>query len=112
MRLSLTTWGALNVRERLDARLTALDTKEDSLLDLAADGDLPKEKIKEKLIAIRDERASIRRDIERLDAELETGRAVFGRGMETYGACPESNAVIYGRFFGTLSPPRERGRGR
>ena len=30
------------VRERLEARLAALDTKEDNLLDLAADGDLPK----------------------------------------------------------------------
>jgi len=65
------------VRDRLDARLAALDTKEDNLLDLAADADLPKEKIKEKLIMIRDERASIRRDIQRLDAELETGRQVF-----------------------------------
>jgi site-specific DNA recombinase len=58
------------VRERLAARLAALDTKEDNLLDLATDGELPKEKIKERLIAIRDERHSIRRDIERLDAEL------------------------------------------
>jgi site-specific DNA recombinase len=65
------------VRERLEARLEALDTKESNLLDLAADGDLPKEKIREKLIAIRDERAGIRRDIQRLDAEPETGRAVF-----------------------------------
>ena len=65
------------VRDRLEARLAALDTKEYNLLDLAADGELPKEKIKEKLITIRDERASIRRDIERLDAELETGRQVF-----------------------------------
>src|SRR5690242_12979610 len=32
---------------------------------------------KEKLIAIRDIRAGIRRDIDRLDAELETGRQVF-----------------------------------
>ena len=70
------------VRERLDARLAALDTRESNLLDLAADGDLPKEKIKEKLIAIRDERASIRRDIERLDAELETGRAVFRLALD------------------------------
>ncbi len=65
------------VRERLDARLEALGTKESNLLDLAADGDLPKEKIKEKLIAIRDERVGIRRDIQRLDAELDTGRQVF-----------------------------------
>ena len=65
------------VRDRLDARLAAVDTKEDNLLDLAADGELPMEKIKERLITIRDERASIRRDIERLDAELETGRQVF-----------------------------------
>ena len=65
------------VRERLEDRLAALDTKESNLLDLAADGDLPKDKIREKLIAIRDERAGIRRDIQRLDAELETGRAVF-----------------------------------
>jgi site-specific DNA recombinase len=50
------------VRERLGARLSALDTRESNLLDLAADGEIPKEKIKEKLIAIRDERAGIRRD--------------------------------------------------
>jgi site-specific DNA recombinase len=65
------------VRERLEDRLAALDTKESNLLDLAADGDLPKDKIREKLIAIRDERTGTRRDIQRLDAELETGRAVF-----------------------------------
>jgi hypothetical protein len=57
--------------------LVALDTKEDKLLDLATDGELPKEKIKERLIAIRGERTSIRRDIERLDAELTTSREVF-----------------------------------
>jgi site-specific DNA recombinase len=57
--------------------LAGLDTREDNLLDLTADGELPKEKIKEKLIAIRDERASIRREVERLDAELEVGRQVF-----------------------------------
>jgi len=65
------------VRERLSARLAALDTKEENLIDLAADGDLPKEKIRERLIAIRCERESIRRDVERLDAELDTGREVF-----------------------------------
>ena len=70
------------VRDRLDARLAALDTRESNLLDLAADGELPKEKIREKLIAIRDERAGIRRDIERLDAELETGRQVFGLALD------------------------------
>jgi site-specific DNA recombinase len=65
------------VRDRLAGRLGALDTRESNLLDLAADGDLPKDKIKEKLIAIRDERAGIRRDIQRLEGELDTGRAVF-----------------------------------
>ena len=52
------------------------------MLDLAADGELPKEKIREKLIAIQDERTGIRRDIERLDAELETGRAVFTLALD------------------------------
>ena len=78
--LPLARWlatGSGSVRERMEARLAALDTKEDNLLDLATDGEIPKEKIKERLIAIRDERASVRRDIERLDAELETGRQVF-----------------------------------
>ncbi len=70
------------VRERLGARLASLDTRESNLLDLAADGEIPKEKIKEKLIAIRDERAGIRRDVERLDAELATGRAVFGLALD------------------------------
>lgn len=57
------------VRDRLEGRLEALDTKESNLLDLAADGDLPKAKIKEKLIAIHDERVGIRRDIQRLEGE-------------------------------------------
>jgi len=70
------------IRERLEAQLAALDTRESNLLDLAADGDLPKEKIKEKLLAIRDERAGIRRDIDRLNAELETGRQVFLLALE------------------------------
>jgi hypothetical protein len=33
------------MRERLETRLEALDTRESNLLDLAADGDLPKEKM-------------------------------------------------------------------
>jgi site-specific DNA recombinase len=37
---------------------------------------------KEKLIAIRDERAGIQRDIQRLDAEVDTGRAVFGPALD------------------------------
>jgi site-specific DNA recombinase len=70
------------VRDRLDGRLETLDTKESNLLDLAADGELPKEKIKEKLIAIRNERASIRRDLARLDADLAAGREVFELALE------------------------------
>lgn len=74
--------GSQVVRDRLEARLTSLATKESNLLDLAADGDLPKEMIKQKLIHIRDERAGIRRDIERLEGELETGRQVFLTALE------------------------------
>jgi hypothetical protein len=70
------------VRERLAGRLAALDTKEDNLLDLAADAELPKEKIKEKLVSIRDERERIRREIKRLDAELEVGRQVFTLALD------------------------------
>jgi hypothetical protein len=50
------------VRERLNERLVALDAREDNLLDLAADGGMPKEKISAKIAAIRDERDNIRRD--------------------------------------------------
>jgi site-specific DNA recombinase len=77
------TWAALRqYGSDLVSRLATLDTKESNLLDLAADGELPKEKIKEKLIAIRDERASIQRDTLRLDAELEVGRQVFGLALD------------------------------
>ena len=50
------------MRERLNERLVALDAREDNLLDLAADGGMPKEKISAKIAAIRDERDNIRRD--------------------------------------------------
>jgi site-specific DNA recombinase len=66
-----------SVRERLTARLSALDSKENNLLDLAADGAMPKEKIKTKIAEIRDERDNVRRDLDKLDAELEVGRQVF-----------------------------------
>jgi site-specific DNA recombinase len=70
------------VRERLAGRLAALDTKEDNLLDLAADAELPKDKIKEKLISIRDERERVRREVKRLDAELAVGRQVFTLALD------------------------------
>jgi site-specific DNA recombinase len=70
------------VRERLAAQLRALDTRESNLLDLAADAELPKEKIKEKLISIRDEREHIRREVKRLDAELEVGRQMFTLALD------------------------------
>jgi uncharacterized protein with PIN domain len=66
-----------SIRERLAERLAGLDGKEDNLLDLAADGEMPKEKIKNKIAAIRDERESIKRDLDKLNAELEGGHQVF-----------------------------------
>jgi site-specific DNA recombinase len=80
--LALDQGSTQSIRDRLAGRLAALDTKEDNLLDLATDGELPKDKIKERLMAIRDERASIKRDVERLDAELAVGRQVFTLALD------------------------------
>jgi site-specific DNA recombinase len=71
-----------SIRERLTASLGALDSKEDNLLDLAADGEMPKEKIKIKIAEIRDERDSIRRELDKLDSELEVGRQVFSLALD------------------------------
>jgi site-specific DNA recombinase len=71
-----------SIRERLTARLAALEGKEDNLIDLAADGEMPKEKIKTKIAAIRGERESIRRDLDKLEAELEVGRHVFTLALD------------------------------
>jgi hypothetical protein len=71
------TQGTEALRTRLTERLAALDTQETNLIDLAADRELPKAKIREKLIGIRNEREQIQQEVVRLDSELDVGRQVF-----------------------------------
>ncbi|WP_407923396.1 recombinase family protein [Actinomadura rubteroloni] len=62
--------GARLLHQQLSAQLAALDAKEDNLLDLAADGELPKEKIKGKLREIEAQRRKLRARLDDTDATL------------------------------------------
>ena len=74
----LTTWGALRTCESDWKRGWRRSTPGRATCSIwQQTASYRRRRSEEKLIAIRDERAGIRRDIERLDAELETGRQVF-----------------------------------
>lgn len=59
------------------AQLAKGERKESYLIDLAADEDGPKDVLRQKIQAIRDERARIRRQLEQTTNQLEAGRQVF-----------------------------------
>jgi len=65
------------LREQFTKRLEALDSKESYFLDLAADEKWPKDKLRAKIGAVRQEAADIRRTIERADQRLDVSRQIM-----------------------------------
>ena len=65
------------LREQYEKRLEVLDRKESYLLDLAAEEGWPRAKLRERIEAIRQEAADLRRTIERADQRLEIGQQVL-----------------------------------
>lgn len=70
-----------DVREQLTNRLDKLDTKESYLLDLAAEEGWPKDKLRAKVAAIRDERATIQSQLTQAEKQLDTGRSIFHKAL-------------------------------
>ena len=66
-----------DLREQYDKRLEALDRKETYLLDLAAEEGWPKNKLRERINAIRQEAADLRHSIQRADQRLDVGQQVL-----------------------------------
>ncbi len=66
-----------DMREQLGKRLDGLDKKESYFLDLAAEEGWPKDKLRSKIDAIRQERADIQRTIERADQRLDLSRQIM-----------------------------------
>ncbi|MCA1600328.1 MAG: recombinase family protein [Acidobacteria bacterium] len=62
-----------DMRENLTANLAKLDKKESYFLDLAAEEDWPKDKLREKLAAIRDNRTRIEHRLEHTENQLDDG---------------------------------------
>lgn len=73
---------AKNLRRQLDAELQQLDTREERLLDLAMDSELPQVKIKTRLASIREERARLQRELGKADDQLDVGRDVLEAGLD------------------------------
>lgn len=61
------------LHERLERGLARLDVKEERLIDLAADGELPMEKIKQRIASIATERIRIRSELAKSGSQLSVG---------------------------------------
>lgn len=70
------------LRERYQNRLEALERKEDYYLDLAGEEGWPKDKLRNKIQAIRAERARITASLERAERQLDTGKQVFTNALD------------------------------
>jgi len=62
-----------NLRKHLSRQLADLDRREDTFLDLAGDGALPRDKLKAKLEAVRIEKERCQRELAALDGEWSVG---------------------------------------
>ncbi|BCB84118.1 hypothetical protein Psuf_014310 [Phytohabitans suffuscus] len=71
-----------DMRKQFARRLQTLDKQENYFLDLAAEEGWPKEKLREKLQAIRTERSSIQRNLDNAAQQLATGRDMFYRALD------------------------------
>ena len=73
------------MRDQYTRRLNKLDAKESYLLDLASEEGWPKDKLREKVQAIRHERKQIRGELDQAEQRLETGCAIFYRALDLLG---------------------------
>ena len=62
-----------DMRDGFTKRLTKLDDKENYFLDMAGEEGWPKDKLREKIAAIRDERATITRSLDQASNQLDDG---------------------------------------
>jgi len=75
-------YGKRLAAESAKARLAALGVKEDNLLDLAADADISKERLRVKLASITKERTELERELADFDERLEQGAQVIRAALE------------------------------
>jgi ribosome-associated translation inhibitor RaiA len=61
------------LRRQLQQQLQALDRREDNLLDLAAEMTIPKDKLRERLAAVHDQREQIETQLSALGVSLQAG---------------------------------------
>ncbi|MGB8227764.1 MAG: zinc ribbon domain-containing protein, partial [Pseudonocardiaceae bacterium] len=73
---------ALQFTGSIEKELAELDIREDRYLDLYGEGELPKAKLNERLKTIHDDRAKLQRQLDALQGELETGRAILISAMD------------------------------
>lgn len=70
------------LRDEFSKRLDVLDSKENYLLDLAAEEGWPKDKLRSKIAAIRDERKTITARLDHADRQLEAGRDLLHQALD------------------------------
>ena len=93
-------------RERLTRRLEAVDRKEHYFLDLAAEEDWPKDKLRGKIKALQDEARHIRRTLDETDTYTATGRRLLETALDLlddpgqlYARSGESVRVVLNKAF-------------
>ena len=72
----------VQMRQQLQKRLEDLGHREDRYLDLYGEGNLPKDKLSERLSTIHSERDNLRRQLEQMQGELDTGRAILTSAVD------------------------------
>lgn len=94
------------MRDQYAKRMEVLDRKEGYLLDLAAEEGWPKEKLREKIGAIRTERRTIQHSLANAQKQLESGRQVFRMALDlmaepanAYARADETVRAIMNRTF-------------
>ncbi len=65
------------LKQQLDEQIDRLDTQEENLIDLAADGELPHDKIKARLFKIQHERQRLTEQAAVVDTDLKAGQRVI-----------------------------------
>ena len=83
-----------DLREQYDKRLEVLDRKEGYFLDLAAEEGWPKNKLRERIDAVRQEAADLRHAITRADQRLDIGQQVMHEALALLSA--PQGAYVHG----------------